>query len=436
MKKNTKTKQVVITDAKTGQSRLSEPMTFRRNRDELDVEIGNQLDVEKTKTPSAPGHETALAESPGAPEGETTSHLVSEQAPTGAEPASPSPDTEGVPAKKKADIENLEQLIAEAYARKGKPLGVSTKIQRLLSQNHSLDEEAMNRLMLLVTDDLQLAVPRQILIASCEVSGLPSVRAALRDFVQELMGQSSLFARDGLRAAINNLPEAPSMAEALRIVAAYEPAKFDDKGPLKPKELQTLRRNATNLLVTWFALHRSLNPEELSRLLFESVWEPAAKKLVDDTARLRVLTEIEHPAGVGLACQRFHRQAEEARRGQEQARSEASARCQELEALKSQLQQAQAERSTLKAELEAFQVDSARALSDLKAQRETDRMHLQHNIEQLRGRMVRRLDDSVEMLEVGLKALQNKTPRTEVMLERAEHVVEALRAELGNLREE
>ena len=50
--------------------------------------------------------------------------------------------------------------------------------------------------------------------------------------------------------------------------------------------------------------------------------------------------------------------------------------------------------------------------------------------------MVRRFDDSVEMLEVGLKALQNNTPRTEVMLERAEHVVEALRAELGNLREE
>lgn len=81
-------------------------------------------------------------------------------------------------------------------------------------------------------------------------------------------------------------------------------------------------------------------------------------------------------------------------------------------------------------------MNSAQALSELKAQREADRMHLQHDIEQLRGRLVRRLDDSVEMLEVGLKALQNKTPRTEVMLERAEHVVEALRAELGNLREE
>lgn len=436
MTKNTKTKRVLMTDAKTGQSWWSEPMTFRRNRSKLEAEMANQPSAEKTEHAPAPQSDVAADVPFEAPTDETASIVASEQATAAAAPVSPSPDTEGVPAKKKADIENLEQLIAEAYARKGKPLGVSTKIQRLLSQNHSLDEEAMNRLMLLVTDDLQLAVPRQILIASCEVSGLPPVRAALRDFVQALMGQSPLFAKDGLRAAINNLPEAPSMAEALRIVAAYEPAKADDKGPLKPKELQTLRRNATNLLVTWFALHRSLNPEELSRLLFESVWEPAAKELVDDTARLRVLTEIEHPAGVGLACQRFHRQAAEARLGQEQARSEASALCQELEALKAQLQQAQAERSTLKAELEALQVDSTRALSDLKAQREADRMHLQHDIEQLRGRMVRRLDDSVEMLEVGLKALQNKTPRTEVMLERAEHVVEALRAELGNLREE
>ncbi|HPH29195.1 MAG TPA: hypothetical protein PLA87_20245, partial [Pseudomonadota bacterium] len=293
MTKNTKTKRVLTTDAKTGQSWWSEPMTFRRNRSKLEAEMANQPSAEKTEHAPAPQSDVAADVPFEAPTDETASIVASEQATAAAAPVSPSPDTEGVPAKKKADIENLEQLIAEAYARKGKPLGVSTKIQRLLSQNHSLDEEAMNRLMLLVTDDLQLAVPRQILIASCEVSGLPPVRAALRDFVQALMGQSPLFAKDGLRAAINNLPEAPSMAEALRIVAAYEPAKADDKGPLKPKELQTLRRNATNLLVTWFALHRSLNPEELSRLLFESVWEPAAKELVDDTARLRVLTEIE-----------------------------------------------------------------------------------------------------------------------------------------------
>ena len=49
---------------------------------------------------------------------------------------------------------------------------------------------------------------------------------------------------------------------------------------------------------------------------------------------------------------------------------------------------------------------------------------------------MRRLDDAVETLEVGLSALRNKTPRVEVMLERAELVVDALRAEIKNLREE
>ena len=43
------------------------------------------------------------------------------------------------------------------------------------------------------------------------------------------------------------------------------------------------------------------------------MWAPAARELADDNARLRALTEVEQPAGVGLACQRFRQQAIEAR---------------------------------------------------------------------------------------------------------------------------
>ena len=63
-----------------------------------------------------------------------------------------------------------------------------------------------------------------------------------------------------------------------------------------------------------------------------------------------------------------------------------------------------------------------------------ERTHFRHDQEQLRGRLQRRLDEGVEMLEVGLTALRNKTPRVEVMMERAEHVVDALRAEINNLK--
>jgi hypothetical protein len=58
---------------------------------------------------------------------------------------------------------------------------------------------------------------------------------------------------------------------------------------------------------------------------------------------------------------------------------------------------------------------------------------LSHEIETLRGRLVRRLNESTEMLEVGLSALRSNTPNINVMVQRAEQVVDALRSELKSL---
>ena len=44
---------------------------------------------------------------------------------------------------------------------------------------------------------------------------------------------------------------------------------------------------------------------QLAALLLQVMWAPAARELADDNARLRALTEVEQPAGVGLACQRL-----------------------------------------------------------------------------------------------------------------------------------
>ena len=58
---------------------------------------------------------------------------------------------------------------------------------------------------------------------------------------------------------------------------------------------------------------------------------------------------------------------------------------------------------------------------------------LQHELEQLRGRLIRQLTDSADMLDVGLSALRKDTPRVPVMVERAEVVVDTLRAEVKRL---
>ena len=61
-------------------------------------------------------------------------------------------------------------------------------------------------------------------------------------------------------------------------------------------------------------------------------------------------------------------------------------------------------------------------------------MLLLHKQEQLHGRLIRRLEDSIAMLETGLTGLRNKTPRIEVMTERAEVVLDTLRTEIANLK--
>ncbi len=361
--------------------------------------------------------------------------LGTERAPTEADAPIAGQKSAGA-GKPKVDIETLEQFIEYAYGRKGQRVSLKSKVEKAIAQNPRLDDGALSRLLALATVDTLLAVPRQLLLVSRDIDGYPALRAALGSFVSTLMLRHHAFADVGVQGALRNLPEAPPAADALAKVAAFNPADEDEKEPLKGAELQALRRNAAHLLATWLASNRGMNAEELTALLFQVMWAPAARELADDNARLRALTEIEQAAGVGLACQRFRQQAIEARSSQDQAFRDASelrVRFTDTDALK---QLAEEQRDALAAELQALRESVAAEMAELRRQHEVERTHLRHDQEQLRGRLLRRLDDGVEMLEVGLTALRNKTPRVEVMMERAEHVVDALRAEMKNLREE
>jgi hypothetical protein len=349
----------------------------------------------------------------------------------------PSEQSKSEPAgkKTKAETETLEQFIEYAYGRKGQPLTLKPKVEKQIAQNARLDDAALSRLLTLAKGDTLLAVPRQILLLSQEVTSLPGLKAALTSFVANVMLRHPVFSDAGVQGALRNLPEGLPPADALARVAAFEPPPSAVAEPLKGGDLRDLRHNAVRLFVTWLAVNRSLNSEELSSLLFQVVWQPAAKDLADDNARLRALTDIGQAAGVGLACQRFRQQAIEARTQQDQAQREATSLRDRLSAAETQLSDTAQQLESARAELQALRESSAAEMEALRRQHAVDRTHLQHELEQLRGRLVKRLTDSIDMLEVGLSALRKDTPRVPVMVERAEHVVDALRAEVQELRE-
>lgn len=345
--------------------------------------------------------------------------------------------TRNEPASKKSKIEpeTLEQFIEYAYGRKGQPLTLKPKVEKQVAQNARLDDAALSRLLHLAKGDTLLAVPRQILLLSQDVVGLPGLKAALTSFVSNVMLRHPVFGGAGVQEALRNLPEGLQPADALTKVAAFEPPQGGDAEPLKGSDLRDLRHNAVRLFVTWLAVNRGLNSDELSALLFQVIWQPSAKDLVDDNARLRALTDIGQAAGVGLACLRFRQQAMEARSQQDQAQREATNLRDRLTEAELQLAEKSDELDAARAELQALRERSSTEMDAVRHQNAVDRTHLQHELEQLRGRLVKRLTDSVEMLDVGLSALRKDTPRVPVMVERAEHVVDALRIEIQDLKE-
>ncbi|WP_250514394.1 hypothetical protein [Caballeronia sp. INDeC2] len=431
-------RQVPIINAKTGEVRLSEPVPVRAPRatDEMSAQPASvtsaapmpSTDLASTVSESTSG--TGLLDAVTQPS--TTAPATSR-----GEAETSEPDAKGSgPAKVKPDIETLEQFIAHVYARKGQRVALKPKVTRIIAGSPRLDEAAAARLMVLADADVLLSVPRQLLLLSREVEGFPALRGALASFVKEVMLRHAAFATPDVQDAVCNLPEGPSMGDAMATLARFEPKNIEGKRELKPADLQVLRRNSVNLLATWFACNRGVNLEELASLLLHALWAPAARELADDNARLRALTEVEQSAGVGLVCQRFRQRASEAHAAQEVAERDTGTLRSQVSQLEEQLEQATLALDARIAELAALRASTADELAQQGQAQEAERMHLRHELERLRGRLVRRLDNSIEMLEVGLTALRNKTPRIEVMLERAEHVVDALRAEKSNLKGE
>lgn len=338
--------------------------------------------------------------------------------------------------KAKNEIETLEQLLAYAYTRKGKSVKINAKAERLVSQSPALDAAATNKLLTLARADLLLAVPPQLMLLALDVKGSPRLRDGLSSAVFTVVERHPVFADKGVQAVFRNLPDAPPTEVALKRIAGYTPPSTGEKDDFKPADIQALRLNASKLLATWLAIKRSLRLDDLAKLLFQCVWEPAARELGEDSARIRALVEVEQLAGVGLACDKFRQNAIEALSARDQAYRDASILRETESDLRARLMQVEQERDALTFQLQALQESSTQELAETRRKHEVERTHLQHDHEQLRGRLVRQLSDSIEMLGVGLSALRNKTPRTEVMLERAEHVMDVLRAAQITLKDE
>lgn len=329
-------------------------------------------------------------------------------------------------------IENIEQFIAHAYARRGQKLALSTALEKQLCRQPKLDAVAKARLLDLAQADVMLAVPRQLLLVVRDLVGFPMLKNTVREFVGEVLAGHPIFLLPELSAVLKNLVDAPSPEEAMAIIASLDRKALQAIPPDKIatiKSLQELRINTAYCLAVWFAETRGYGFDRLCQLLYNSLWRPAAETKNGGTDRLRMLTQIEDLGGVGLAATIFKQQAGEQAVVTAAVRKEMDVlrvRYQHLEEQNRRLQEQGHERKARIAQLE-------QDIAEEHQRHSHTRIHLGDEHEQLRTRLLRRLKDETALLVEGLNALQREPPKIHVMEDFAERALEGLKKEIQEL---
>lgn len=417
-------KKVLITNKATGETRFGEhvPGIVSRRQDGATPEEASEAEPNSSLMPS---EAKRSFETDGQPATKQSSSISGKKKPA---------EKTG---SKQDKVQSLADYIAYAYGRKGQKLAELKDGQiRSFAKNFKLAEREAE-LLSIAEKDVTLAVPRQLLFIIREFHVYPMLRSELLGFVKKAILRHPLFSEQPeLTLFINQGDGCPSAIDAMRLIYAFGTANESKALELNRTELDALRRNAAYLLAVWLKEMRGRSLHDVAEMLFQGVWMSAAASQKDETDKLRAMTEISELAPVAIACSVFRQQAEEQTRRANQSASEALQLRQERDSLRAEKEGLGAELSALRDLLESERKVTQERLAKLESTQDVKVTHLRDDNQQVRHRLVKRLVSDVEQLEIGLSALRNPNPRVEVMMQRAERVVDALRAEIAKLREE
>jgi hypothetical protein len=336
----------------------------------------------------------------------------------------------------KQEIRSLSQFIEYAYSRKGQRIsGTFNKVEKAICQDYILSPDNLAQLLEYAKNDILLAVPKELLLVSRNIVGYPRVKSEIRSFVEKVLKNHYLFLEPELALVLNNHPDAFTPEQALnKLAQATLPSSAEPADEISNKNLdqQVLRINAVYCLAVWFVETRAFSIEKITQMINIALWMPSISEAMDETAKLKALTEIRDIEGVGLVYAILKKEtdrnaalAEKANRNQENLIEQINCLNDEIDKLKLTQQENIAKVQNLVSELESEKNAHAHA-----------RIHLGDDKEHLRARVLRRLKTEVSLLEEGLHALRRDPPKIHVMDDHAERALDGLYKEIKELESE
>jgi hypothetical protein len=331
-------------------------------------------------------------------------------------------------------MQTFAQMLRAAYEGKRKRLNLPKNALEAIQAAPKPDHAERVRILSLAKADRTLERTRELMLFSAErLAGHP-LGALVREFVGDVLGEHPAF-RPPLDGVLRNLPEAMNDDAAIEHLWSQPFASLpwaDGHAPLNKKQAEQGRANTLCCLLLWLRETRALPPERVQRHLATLVWEPAARRNKTEAQKLRALMIAKDRSALGAAysslekrVSEYRQQAVAAREGEERA----NARTNQLDKELAEVNNA------LSKETEALS-NTRKALEAEKSKHAADLAHARSELEDLRGRMVRKMREEVSLLDEGLRALRRDPPRVHVMEDHAERAIDGLKRGIEEIKGE
>ena len=343
---------------------------------------------------------------------------------TGQIPTSQDSDSNQMVRTKSSPIKSVRQLIEQVYSGTLKSKKFSKSELAGMRQMPALSDEEINELVKMTNEDRTLRYTF-ILFDNVVKNQNESftVTEQIGKFAKAKLESHPAFKGHKLHSPVDNV------MQFIANFNRYEKLRWPDESQLKRNEVKVCWTNAISCFLVWLMAFNKTPFERILEYLLNYKWKPSARQSKTDADKVLLLTKARELESLAISNEVLHKDVSNQKKRAESAELANERSQNEVMLLKKKLRDRQLMLSDTQKEAESLRLK----LENEYQERANDNAHLKDDIETLRGRVLRRLNDELVLLEEGLKALRRNPPKIEVMVDHAERAIDGLKSECERL---
>lgn len=327
---------------------------------------------------------------------------------------------------KKTKVGSLTDLWLLAYAKREKPLSVSKESLADLRPRDGELEEIRGLIAESGHHDAANWAPLRLLLAVLDSDAPREVRQRAAELASFALSEHA-----GLADLIESAAT-PVTAQKVLAVAQHHAETLE----LSADRARTAAENAARIYALLQALRGRWDSAAIARELADLIWVPSMLQSDKTFAAAAALVGATDREALGVLVRALRADTFQAERRAKRAEDESRRLTEEAARLRMEIEQAESHLAELETSLEGQRAriaDLDALVDELRRRGEVDRSHLADDFETLRGEVLRRLANQVDLMTDGLHAL--RAGHTSIADEYVDRALRAISAEAARLKD-